>query len=477
MYPKRLILDDARQFGIAILSLDVNMSDADYTVEKVGRFDEPPPAVLDQVAGSAEAPPRRAPDDLRLPDGRGYGIRIGLADVKGITDAEVARIVAGRPYASLSDFWHRAAVSRPIAERLVIAGGFDSLYGLGSTIPGRRRGQVTRRDLLLQVTELDRWSRATAKAARRVSPRHPAARAMAAKAANQGAGRVVAIDDARGRARLQSQAAAVVEPVDVQLALDLGDAPETTTASGLPEMTSAERVRSELDVLGLDVSTHVMESYGRFLAELGATRARDMLGCRSKQEILVAGVKVATQTPPIRSGRRVIFVTLDDATGPIDATFFEDAQVGYASTIFHSWLLVIRGLVRRTGPRGVSMQALGCWELPVLHAAWQAGGLDAVWAEMELPAVLSEGASESAVHGMAASRSTRPVMVQPPAARSAGHSGVGGAVHVYATGFKASPYADVKPAGDGTGTARGRGAPQSRPPRRLWHSSPGSAGG
>jgi error-prone DNA polymerase len=285
---------------------------------------------------------------------------------------------------------------------------------------------------------------------------------MAAKAANQGTGRVTAIDDVRGRARLQSQAAAVAPPVDVQLALDLGDAPETTAASGLPEMTSAERVRSELDVLGLDVSAHVIDAYGPFLSALGATRARDMLGCRSRQEVLVAGVKVATQTPPIRSGRRVIFVTLDDATGPIDATFFEDAQVGYASTIFHSWLLVIRGLVRRTGPRGVSMQALGCWELPVLHAAWQSGGLEAVWKEMEVPAGLGNDVSEAAVHGMAASRSTRPVMAGVPT----GHSGVGGAVHVYATGFRASPYADVKPAGTGTSA-----------PRRLWHSSSGSAGG
>jgi error-prone DNA polymerase len=302
---------------------------------------------------------------------------------------------------------------------------------------------------------------------------------MAAKAANEGAAHVTAIDDVRGRARLQSQAAAVVEPVDVQLALDLGDAPETTVGSGLPEMTRAERVRSELDVLGLDVSCHVMEAYEPFLSALGATRARDLLGCRSKQEVLVAGVKVATQTPPIRSGRRVIFVTLDDATGPLDATFFEDAQVGYASTIFHSWLLVIRGLVRRTGPRGVSMQALGCWELPVLHAAWQGGGLDAVWQEMEVPFEVTE----AAVQGMAASRSTRPVMTKPPlVGGGAGHSGVGGAVHVYATGFRASPYADVKPAGDGTGTSRGRGAPakgapSKSAPRRLWHSSSGSAGG
>ena len=281
---------------------------------------------------------------------------------------------------------------------------------------------------------------------------------------------------------MQSQAAAAPAPVDVQLALDLGDAPETTAPSGLPEMTSAERVRSELDVLGLDVSSHVMDAYRPFLSALGATRARDLLGCRSRQEVLVAGVKVATQTPPIRSGRRVIFVTLDDATGPLDATFFEDAQVGYASTIFHSWLLVIRGLVRRTGPRGVSMQALGCWELPVLHAAWQGGGLDAVWQEMEVPASLGDGVTEQSVHGMAASRSSRPVMTRPPlVGGGAGHSGVGGAVHVYATGFKASPYADVKPAGDGTGTSRGRGAPsspaRSSAPRRLWHSSPGSAGG
>ncbi len=81
----------------------------------------------------------------------------------------------------------------------------------------------------------------------------------------------------------------------------------------------------------------------------------------------MAGVKVATQTPPIRSGRRVVFLTLDDATGPVDATFFEDAQGPYAATVFHSWLLVVRGELRRTGRRGVSLRATGCWELPALH--------------------------------------------------------------------------------------------------------------
>jgi error-prone DNA polymerase len=241
-------------------------------------------------------------------------------------------------------------------------------------------------------------------------------------------------------------------------------------------MSSAERVRAELDVLGLDVSAHVMDAYAPFLDELGVTRSSGLLGCRSRQQVLVAGVKVATQTPPIRSGRRVIFVTLDDATGPLDATFFEDAQVGYATTVFHSWLLVIAGLVRRTGPRGVSMQAVGCWELPALHAAWLGGGLEAVWDLMDTPATVTE----AAVQGAAASRSTRPVVVSPPTTGpsagqpTTGHSGVGGAVHVYATGFKESPYADIKPAGEATGTFRGKPTPAA--PRKLWHASPGSSG-
>ncbi len=95
----------------------------------------------------------------RLPDGR-YGIRLALAEVKGINEGEVQRILAARPYHSLTDFWHRAQVSRPVVERLVLSGAFDSVYGIGSPVAVRRRRKVTRRDLLLQVAELDRHARA-----------------------------------------------------------------------------------------------------------------------------------------------------------------------------------------------------------------------------------------------------------------------------------------------------------------------------
>jgi error-prone DNA polymerase len=158
--------------------------------------------------------------------------------------------------------------------------------------------------------------------------------------------------------------------------------------------------------------------------------------------VFVAGVKVATQTPPVRSGRRVIFLTLDDATGPVDATFFDDAQGPFAATVFSSWLLLVRGEVRRTGPRGVSIRATGCWELGEVRRSWLADGVAGVAALVS--AALVNGEVEGA---------------QEPARRR---------VLVHASGYRQSPYADIKPAGlDGT-------SPPT--PSKLWHSSPGSSG-
>ena len=395
MYPKRLILDDARQCGITVLGLDVNASEKQYVVEW-----------LDPEAPVAAVPP--PVPETGVPDGTAWGIRLALAEVKGINEGEVDRIVAarseGQGYGSLTDFWHRAQVSRPIVERLVLAGGFDSLYDIGAAgaLEGiRRRGRITRRDLLLQVAELDRHARALDRAqgrslrgrgltqARQVAPATQRAAAAARRnstdpqARDQEAGSLperhaLAEQGVWARASAQAQSTQAPRPVDsVQLAFTLGDEPRETV-TGLPEMTPEDRMRAELEILGLDVSRHVVDTYATFLDELGATRSKDLLNRRSKAELLVAGVKVATQTPPIRSGRRVVFLTLDDGTGPVDATFFEDAQGPYAATVFGSWLLVVRGELRRTGRRGVSLRATGAWELPELHAIWRGHGMDAV---------------------------------------------------------------------------------------------------
>ncbi len=60
MYPKRLILEDARQCGIAILGLDVNASEKTYVVERMSSLDEPPPIVLGQTSRPDPSEPRLA---------------------------------------------------------------------------------------------------------------------------------------------------------------------------------------------------------------------------------------------------------------------------------------------------------------------------------------------------------------------------------------------------------------------------------
>jgi error-prone DNA polymerase len=446
MYPKRLILDDARHFGVAVLGLDVDRSGGTYTVERLDDPDRP-----DHPDGPG------APGGSEMSDGPRYGIRVALSEVKGISEAEVLRIEAAAPYRSLTDFWHRAQPSRPVAERLVMAGGFDRVYGLEGASTVSRRGKVTRRDLLLQLNDLDRFTRAITRAtgSRVRRGQNPTGGPTGGPTSGPTGDAVGAGGEQRdgvwARTTAQSRAARPAAPVDsVQLTLDLGDAPAdalyTGEVSGLPELSPSERVKAELEILGLDASRHVMELYEPFLAQLGVTRSTSLLQQRSAAELVVAGVKVATQTPPIRSGRRVVFLTLDDATGPVDATFFEDALGSCATTVFHSWLLVVRGELRRTGKRGVSLRATGCWDLSVLHDRWRAGGIAAVAEQMQPP---GDAGAQDGQDG-----EVRRVLVHP-------------------TGYRLSPYADVRPAG-----VSGERPDSDRlvPERKLWHSSPGSSG-
>ena len=76
--------------------------------------------------------------------------------------------------------------------------------------------------------------------------------------------------------------------------------------SGLPAMTAHEETMAELDVLGMDVSGHVTSTYQPVLQALGVTPANRLLERRNGAQVLVAGAKVATQTPPVRSGRTIL---------------------------------------------------------------------------------------------------------------------------------------------------------------------------
>jgi error-prone DNA polymerase len=316
MYPRRLILEDARQHGIPILPLDVNVSEPDYVVEEVvgtGGSVGLAPALLGRPFGSprrrsgATLPPSSVPTDTTV-----FGIRLALQEVHGISDAEIRSILQGRAersFTSVGDFLRRTAVARPVVEALAHAGAFDGF----------------------------------------------------ADAKNR-------------RMHLFEAITTATEREGEQLTLGTGatTAPE---AHVFKDYSDAEVVKAELEVLGLDATRHIVSFFEGTLADLGVTRTRDLGKQRGGRNVMVAGVKVASQTPAIRSGQRIIFLTLDDGTGPIEVTVFESVQPKVARTVFHSYALAVWGELRRTGVNGVSIIAEEVWDLTALHRARERGEL------------------------------------------------------------------------------------------------------
>ena len=123
--------------------------------------------------------------------------------------------------------------------------------------------------------------------------------------------------------------------------LTLSDA--AAPAHAFKDYSDAEVVRAELEVLGMDASRHIVSFFEPLLADLGVTRTKDLGALRGGTKVMVAGVKVASQTPAIRSGQRIIFLTLDDATGPVEVTVFESVQPKVAKTVFHGYALAVWG--------------------------------------------------------------------------------------------------------------------------------------
>jgi error-prone DNA polymerase len=118
-YASAQIVRDAREHAVEVRGPDVNVSDWDATLER------PLPARGERagVRGS------------RSQDTNPPALRLGLREVKGLSEADGQAIVAARsqestPYTSLADLQHRAGVPLAAIETLAGADGFGSL-GLG----------------------------------------------------------------------------------------------------------------------------------------------------------------------------------------------------------------------------------------------------------------------------------------------------------------------------------------------------------
>ncbi len=120
---------------------------------------------------------------------------------------------------------------------------------------------------------------------------------------------------------------------------------------------------TESDLMQVTTSTHIMAPFREDLKRCGFIRSTALKWKSHGSRIKTAGRVIIIHTPPTRSGKRVMFLTLEDEEGIFDLTVFEDLHARYAKKILASTVLLVEGVLNRFGLRGVSIVARRFWSL------------------------------------------------------------------------------------------------------------------
>ncbi|MEZ5799485.1 MAG: error-prone DNA polymerase [Nitratireductor sp.] len=123
-YSSSQLVRDAREHGVEILPVDVNLSVYDNTLEP----------------GSASGNLHRRNQEMRHDIHGNHALRLGFRQIKGVGEADAARLVSARSdgYATIRDIWLRSGLSRGVIERLADADAFRSM-GLDRRAARRRQ--------------------------------------------------------------------------------------------------------------------------------------------------------------------------------------------------------------------------------------------------------------------------------------------------------------------------------------------------
>ena len=267
-YAPAQLVRDAREHGVEVREVDVNLSDWDCTLEA-----RPPlPRAGERVGVRGERqtlPERTAQPLIRSPSPRDGGekgftpamprwpphirathaVRLGLRQIVGVKEEDMRRLVErrGQAYDSVRDFWLRSGLSPAALERLADADAFRSLG-------------LDRRQALWAVRGLDR------------------------------------VGDQDDLPLFASRPARETEP-----------------DARLPPMPLGAHVVEDYRRLSLSLKAHPTSFMRARLSARGILRSDALRSVRNGERVTVAGLVLVRQRPGTAKG--VIFMTLEDETG------------------------------------------------------------------------------------------------------------------------------------------------------------------
>jgi error-prone DNA polymerase len=293
-YPLHVIVAEAKRRGVRVLGVDINDSEWSCTVA----------------------------------DG---AIRLGFRLVKGLREEVLARLVAEReqngPYRSVIDTLRRVREMDSLAaERLIRVGAFDSL-------DPRRRHLLWR---LPEWLQRRREIEAEAELPLLAAPTVVGSVGLAA-------GSTV------------TPTAEATNPSPIQTPLPPNGQPGAPFADGITAVDSdlplAAKLADEYSLLGVGISGHWLDLFRPFLTEAGYIRACEVYALPDGVEVCVAGLVVRPHRPPTKSGQTVVFFSLEDESGSVDATMFESVYRRSGAILFTPYgrIVGVRGQIQRRG--------------------------------------------------------------------------------------------------------------------------------
>lgn len=126
-------------------------------------------------------------------------------------------------------------------------------------------------------------------------------------------------------------------------------ADERRAAADVDDFAPLERDVREYYALGLTVERHLLHHWRQRLRRRGARPCAEALRLPHGHPVTVAGLCIRPHRPPTKSGRTVVFLTLEDETGLIDVTVFEDVYMRWGTDLFVKPLLLVSGRVEHRG--------------------------------------------------------------------------------------------------------------------------------
>ena len=261
-------------------------------------------------------------------DGR-QSIRYALAAVKRVGFAAMGAIEAARgttPFADLADFARRAdarQLSRMQIENLAKAGAFDSLD------PNRARVFAAAETLLRRA-------------------------------------QLQAEEAASGQAGLFGGASFGAAPIRESLRLP-----------DVPDWPGIERLGLEADAIGFHLTGHPLDAYGPMLRRLGVVPA-NRLEATPQGRVRVAGCVVDRKERPTRTGTKMAWVRLSDASGSCEVTFFSEVLSRTRDILAVGQAILVTADLRLEGEM---LRVTAQDAVPLDKAAAEDRGLMRIWIE------------------------------------------------------------------------------------------------